>query len=142
MSSDASEPVLTFRCSTVFISEGGSTHVFRSIDDVPVPVKARIFDRARRGGSATIFIANRGGREQLARRLRGLPSSVRTRLEGGMEPSTPKPAPVTKARRAPKSSAPAFRMMEAGADLRSVLRHAVVVSAGAGLLAALLWYWR
>jgi hypothetical protein len=147
MKPDSPDKPLTMRCSTVFISEGASEiRVFRSIDEIPVRLRARLFDPGRPGGSATIFIANRGGREELARRFKGLPSNLRTRLERGIDRAQAK---RTKAASSSGSAAelkrrlpdpPRFAQL-AAAQSAPTLRLAMMVAAGGGLLFGLLQLW-
>lgn len=131
---DAKSPgqVPTLRCSTIFVAEGGETHVFHSFSEMPTPMRRRISARTRGGASATIFIANRGGREELAKRLRGMPSRVRTRLEESV-PESPK--------RAPNPDPPAFTVLSAGA-MPLIARHALMLASGALLLSWLISSWR
>lgn len=86
-------PRLTVKSSTIFISVGGKTQVYRSVDDVPPRLRKRLEQSTNGINSATILIADRRGREEIVRAIRGLPSSVRSRLSStlGAEP-TPKPA--------------------------------------------------
>jgi hypothetical protein len=131
---DAKSPgsVPTFRCSTIFVSEGGETHVFRSFGEMPTPMRRRISARTRGGASATIFIANRGGREELAKRLRGMPSRVTTRLEESVEPQPP----------AKRPEPPSFSVLPAGGGMPSIARLSVMLTSGAVLLAWLISSWR
>jgi hypothetical protein len=132
---DAKSPgqVPTFRCSTIFVSEGSETHVFRSFGEMPTHMRRRISARTRGGASATIFIANHGGREELAKRLRGMPSRVETRLEEAVPPE-PKPA------RSPEP--PSFSSLTIGGGMPVMVRQALMVASGAALLVWLLSSWR
>ena len=73
-------PRLTVKSSTIFISVGGKTQVFRSVDDVPPSLRKRLEQSTNGINSATILIADRRGREEIVRAIRGLPSNVRSRL--------------------------------------------------------------
>lgn len=87
---------LTVKSSTIFISMGGKTQVYRSVDDVPPRLRKRLEKSTNGINSATILIADRRGREEIVRAIRGLPSSVRSRLSStlGTEPETrPEVAP-------------------------------------------------
>jgi hypothetical protein len=55
------------------------THVFRSAEAVPAHLRKRMATTAKRGQSATILIADRKGKQELARAVRGLPSRVNLR---------------------------------------------------------------
>lgn len=70
----------TIRQSTIFISEGASTEVYRSIDEVPAEQRRKLLESTTGLNSATIVIADRAGREQIVRALKGLPSDVPPRL--------------------------------------------------------------
>lgn len=131
---DAKSPgqVPTFRCSTIFVAEGAETHVYRSFSEMPTQMRRRISARTRGGASATIFIANRGGREELAKRLRGMPSRVQTRLEEAVpeppkQPRNPEP--------------PAFAVLSADA-MPVIARNTVMLASGALLLTWLISSWR
>lgn len=73
-------PRLTVKSSTIFISVGSKTQVFRSVDDVPPSLRKRLEQSTNGINSATILIADRRGREEIVRAIRGLPSNVRSRL--------------------------------------------------------------
>lgn len=132
---DAKSPgqVPTFRCSTIFVAEGGETHIYRSFSEMPTQMRRRISARTRGGASATIFIANRGGREELAKRLRGMPSRVQTRLEETV-PAEPK--------RPQNPEPPAFASLSEVGAMPPMARTAVMLASGVALLAWLLSSWR
>lgn len=71
--------------STVFVSVGETTEVYPSIDDVPADVRRKLIDRPGEWESATIVIADRGGREEVVRALRGQHSAVALRILNGSE---------------------------------------------------------
>lgn len=89
-------PRLTVKSSTIFISVGSKTQVFRSVDDVPPSLRKRLEQSTNGINSATILIADRRGREEIVRAIRGLPSNVRSRLSSTLrneaEPKSDKPA--------------------------------------------------
>src|SRR5882757_2821381 len=69
----------TLKSSTVFVSIGEETRVFRSVDEVPAEW-IRYFERSKgRLRPQTILIADPKGKEEILRGLQGLPSSVRPR---------------------------------------------------------------
>ena len=69
----------TVKSSTVFVSVGEETRVFRSVDEVPAEW-IRYFERSKgRLRPQTILIADPKGREEILRGLQGLPSAVRPR---------------------------------------------------------------
>lgn len=61
------------------VATGRTTGVFRSLESVPVRVRRKMVATAARGNSATILIADRAGRRELARAAGGLPSAIRPR---------------------------------------------------------------
>jgi hypothetical protein len=73
-------PRVTLKSSTIFISVGDKTEVYRSVEDVPPSLRKQL-ERSTAGiNSATILIADRKGKEEIVRAIRGLPSSLRSRL--------------------------------------------------------------
>lgn len=73
-------PHLTLKSSTIFISVGDKTEVFRSVEDVPPRLRKKLEQSTNSINSATILIADRKGKEEIVRAIRGLPSSLRSRL--------------------------------------------------------------
>lgn len=71
---------LTVRSSTIFISVGDRTSVYRSVDEVPPRLRKKLEETTNGLNSATILIADRRGREELSRAMRGMPSGLRSRL--------------------------------------------------------------
>jgi hypothetical protein len=71
---------LTARTSTIFIATGPYTHVYRSLEEVPPPLRRKLRQTTRGLNSATILIADRRGREELVRALQGQSTEVRSRL--------------------------------------------------------------
>jgi hypothetical protein len=71
---------VTLKSSTIFISVGNKTEVFRSVDEVPPPLRKKLEQSTNSINSATILIADRKGKEEIVRAIRGLPSSLRSRL--------------------------------------------------------------
>jgi hypothetical protein len=89
---------VTVKTSTVFISKGGKTQVYRSVDHVPAGLREELEKSTNGFNSATILIADKRGREEIVRALNGLPSGLRSRLASRLETER---APV----RAPRLSA-------------------------------------
>jgi hypothetical protein len=54
--------------------------VYRSVADVPPPLRKKLEQSTNGINSATILIADRQGKEEILRAIRGLPSSLRSRL--------------------------------------------------------------
>jgi hypothetical protein len=80
---------LTVKSSTIFISIGKRTKVYRSFDDVPPTLRKRLEQSTSGMNSATILIADRNGREELVRSIQGLPSGVQTRVGANRKAKTP-----------------------------------------------------
>jgi predicted amidophosphoribosyltransferase len=70
----------TFQTSTVLISTLAEEHVFRNVDEVPPRLRTRLLKSTNGGNSATILIADRRGRLEIARALRKLPSPAQRKL--------------------------------------------------------------
>ncbi|MBV8812106.1 MAG: hypothetical protein JO033_25850 [Acidobacteriaceae bacterium] len=73
-------PRLTAKSSTIFIATGEETRVYRSVEDVPPPLRRKLVESTRGLNSATILIADKRGREELVRALQGRASEVQSRL--------------------------------------------------------------
>ena len=71
---------LTARISTIFIATNDNTRVYRSVEDVPLPLRQKLLECTRGMNSATILIADKQGREELVRALQGRPTEVQCRL--------------------------------------------------------------
>lgn len=75
---------LTQRCSTIFISVGGDTRVYHSLEEVPPELRERLLDSTRGLNSATILIADRRGREEILRALTSPRSEFDRRLAASL----------------------------------------------------------
>ena len=62
-----------FQTSAVFISAGKTEAVYRSVQDVPDALRTKLLKTTNSRNSATILIADRGGRQQIAKAMRNLP---------------------------------------------------------------------
>ena len=80
---------LTARTSTIFIATSDDTKVYRSVEDVPLPLRQKLLECTRGMNSATILIADKQGREELVRALQGRPSEVQCRLADNMRARQP-----------------------------------------------------
>lgn len=89
----------TFQTSTVLISAGAEDHVYRTVDEVPPRLRTRLLKSTNGGNSATILIADRRGRSEIARALRKLPSSSQRRLRRSVLGQQGAPAWLTPRRR-------------------------------------------
>ena len=77
---------VTVKSSTIFISTGKRTKIYRSVADVPPVLRKRLEQSTSGINSATILIADRNGREELVRSIQGLPSGVQTRVGANRKP--------------------------------------------------------
>jgi hypothetical protein len=69
-----------FHTSAVLISAGGSDMVFRSVDEVPPRLRSKLLKSTNGANSATILIADRRGRKEIAKAMRKLPGPAQRRL--------------------------------------------------------------
>ena len=69
-----------FHTSSVLISSGGTDLVYRSVDEVPPPLRSKLLKSTNGANSATILIADRRGRKEIARAMRKLPGPAQRRL--------------------------------------------------------------
>jgi hypothetical protein len=63
------------KCSMILISSGETEAVYRSVQDVPLPLRRKLLKSTSGLNSATILIADRRGREEIARAMRNLASA-------------------------------------------------------------------
>jgi hypothetical protein len=82
---------VTIKSSTIFISVGEKTSIYRSLDEVPAPLKKRLHDCTNGINAATILIADRRGREEILRVIQGLPSRVGDRVAASLTGTAPPP---------------------------------------------------
>lgn len=79
------------KSSTILISAGGTQAVYRSVEDVPPALRDRLLETTNSLNSATIIIADRRGRKEIAKAIRNLPLAAQRRLAGidesGISPS-------------------------------------------------------
>lgn len=89
---------VTLKTSTIFIGKGDRTHVFHSVNEVPLGLRKELDASTNGFNSATILIADRRGREEIRRALNGLPTALRTRLAPSLSavasPDAPEPPSV------------------------------------------------
>jgi hypothetical protein len=71
---------LTAKSSTIFIATAGRTDVYHSLEEVPPTLRGKLQETTRGVNSATILIADKGGREELVRALQGRSTTVQCRL--------------------------------------------------------------
>lgn len=66
--------------SVVLISAGGEDHVYRTVQEVPARLRSKLLRSTNGANSATILIADRRGRKQVAKALRSLPGPAHRRF--------------------------------------------------------------
>src|SRR5579862_3650016 len=81
---------VTLKSSTIFISVGNKTEVYRSVADVPPPLRKKLEQSTNSINSATILIADRKGKEEIVRAIRGLPSNLRSRISNAVREEAPR----------------------------------------------------
>lgn len=91
----------TIKRTTVFISIGSKIEVFQSPEDIPPALRRQMVSSTRGMNSATILIADRGGRAEIQKILNGEPSLLKSRLRADIlkreiegTPPEPVKAPV------------------------------------------------
>ena len=80
---------MTLKTSTIFISVGEKTRVYRSVDDVPPKLRRKLSESTNGLNSATILIADRNGREELVKAIQGRPSQLQSRNTRDPQPAEP-----------------------------------------------------
>jgi hypothetical protein len=83
-------PRVTLKSSTIFISVGNKTEVYRSVADVPPSLRKKLEQSTNGINSATILIADRKGKEEIVRAIRGLPSNLRSRIATTVREEAPR----------------------------------------------------
>jgi hypothetical protein len=68
-----------YQTSTVLIATSGTDQVYRSVQDVPVGLRTRLLKSTNGTNSATILIADRRGRKEIAKAMRNLPGPAQRR---------------------------------------------------------------
>ncbi|PWU03798.1 MAG: hypothetical protein C5B51_18235 [Terriglobia bacterium] len=69
-----------FQTSTVLIAAEGTEMVYRSMDEVPDPLRSKLLKSTNSANSATILIADRRGRREIAKAMRSLPGTAPRRM--------------------------------------------------------------
>jgi len=75
------------KTSTILISSGGTRKIYRSVDDVPDRLRQQLVRSTNGLNSATIVIADRQGRKEIAKAIRNLPGTVKP------QPAAPSTSP-------------------------------------------------
>jgi len=68
------------KTSTILISDSRTDAVYRSVAEVPQKLRKRLLKYTSGMNSATILIADRRGKEELAKAIRKLPGSAQQKL--------------------------------------------------------------
>lgn len=68
-----------FQTSSVLISTSGADQVYRSVDEVPAGLRTRLLKSTNGANSATILIADRRGRQEIAKAMRHVPGPAQRR---------------------------------------------------------------
>ena len=69
----------TLKTSTILISAGEEQNVYHSLEEVPDPLKRQLLRSTNGLNSATIVIADREGRREIAKAIRNLPAAENPR---------------------------------------------------------------
>ena len=70
----------TVKTSTIFVAEGSKTQVFRSLEEMPADLRRRLEKSTSGLHAATILIADRRGRDEIARAMNGLPTEFQSKV--------------------------------------------------------------
>ena len=65
-----------FQTSTVLISSGGADLVYRSVEEIPPGLRTRLLESTGGRNSGTILIADRRGRQEIAKTVGKLPDAA------------------------------------------------------------------
>ncbi len=79
---------VTVKTSTIFVSVGDQTRVYRSMGDVPPPLRKKLEESTSGINAATILIADKRGREEIVRAIRGLPTGLEGHVRNAMRAGT------------------------------------------------------
>ena len=82
-----------FQTSTVLISSQGADMVYRSVEEIPPPLRNKLLQSTNNPNSRTILIADRRGRKEIAHAMRQLSRGAAQRAAPGV------PAWLTPARK-------------------------------------------
>ncbi len=85
---------VTVKSSTVYIALGDQIDVYRSLEEVPAPMRRRLDESTNGANSATILIADRNGQRELVRAIEGHPTPLRVRARSSRVPTPQEPPAV------------------------------------------------
>ena len=77
----------TYKTSTILVSTGKRTRVFRSIDDMPEDLRKRVTEHIVGPNSRTLVVADRRGREYLLKLLKRPATSLVDKPETRKNPA-------------------------------------------------------
>lgn len=83
---------LTVKSSTIFISVGEKTSVYRSVNEVPPQLRKKLRESTNGINAATIMIADRNGREEIIKALQGMPNGLRSKVASAEAKTEPRSA--------------------------------------------------
>ena len=72
------------KTSTILISADNTEGVYRSVEDVPEPLRKKLLRSTNSLNSRTMLIADRRGRQEIARALKKLPGASQRRLSSAL----------------------------------------------------------
>src|SRR5271169_587917 len=78
------------KTSTILISADNTAGVYRSVEDVPEPLRKKLLRSTNSLNSRTMLIADRRGRQEIARALKKLPGASQRRLSNALAGQVPK----------------------------------------------------
>jgi RNA polymerase subunit RPABC4/transcription elongation factor Spt4 len=84
------------KTSTILISADNTEGVYRSVEDVPEPLRKKLLRTTNSLNSRTMLIADRRGRQEIARALKKLPGASQRRLSSALSGQISKPASFPK----------------------------------------------
>jgi hypothetical protein len=82
------------KTSTILISSGEMRNVYRSVEEIPDPLKRQLIRSTNGLNSATIVIADRQGRKEIAKAIRSLPAPARNQATTPAKASPAKVRPT------------------------------------------------
>src|SRR5436190_17892211 len=77
------------KTSTILISADDIDGVYRSVQDVPEPLRKKLLRTTNGINSRTILIADRRGRQEIAKALKKLPGAAQRRLSNSLLSGNP-----------------------------------------------------
>ena len=84
------------KTSTILISADNTEGVYRSVEEVPEPLRKKLLRSTNSLNSRTMLIADRRGRQEIARALKKLPGASHRRLSNALAGHISKPPSLPK----------------------------------------------